>query len=119
MAEALRLTVWTPSETVVDVEQVQWVHVKLSGAKAITIWPGHAALLAETSTEALRYADAGGTHAIDLPSGVLQVRDGVVSLFLAGTLGERAWSEDEQGGFERLAEAMLAEQTVPAPDRKA
>jgi F0F1-type ATP synthase epsilon subunit len=109
LAESLRLIVCTPSETVIEAEQVQWVHVKLVQAKTLTIWPGHARLLAETNTEALRYADAGGEHTVDLPAGILQVWDNTVTLYLAGTLGERAWSQDREERFDRLAEAMLRE----------
>jgi F0F1-type ATP synthase epsilon subunit len=94
---------------VVSVDQVQWVHVSLAGGKALTIWPRHAPLLAETSTDALRYADAAGTHTIDLPAGVLQVRGSTVSIFLAGTLDKQSWPEGEQERFERLAETMLAQ----------
>jgi F0F1-type ATP synthase epsilon subunit len=112
VADPLRLVVWTPSETVVDVEQVQWVHVNLAGAEALTIWPGHASLLAETASEALQYAGAGGTHTLDLPAGVLQVQSNTVTLFLAGTLGEQTWFEGEDERFERLAEAMLAKRSA-------
>jgi F0F1-type ATP synthase epsilon subunit len=101
------LIVWTPSETVIDAEQVQWIHVKLVQAKTLTIWPGHARLLAETTTEALRYADTSGEHVVDLPGGILQVWDNTVTLFLAGTLGQRAWSQAPEKRFERLADTML------------
>jgi F0F1-type ATP synthase epsilon subunit len=103
------LIVWTPSETVIEAEHVQWIHVKLVQAKTLTIWPGHARLLAETTTEALRYSDTSGEHTVDLPAGILQVWDNVVTLYLAGTLGERAWSQDPEARFERLANTMLRE----------
>jgi F0F1-type ATP synthase epsilon subunit len=108
VAERLRLTVLTPSATVIDAEQVQWVHVKLAETKPLTVWPGHAPLLAETTSEALRYADESGSHTVDLPAGVLQVRENTVTLFLAGTLGEQAWPEEEGERFDRLADTMLA-----------
>jgi F0F1-type ATP synthase epsilon subunit len=117
VADPLRLIVWTPSETVVDAERVQWVHVRLAGAKTLTIWPEHAPLLAETISEALRYADASGTHAIDLPAGVLYVRENTVTLFLAGTLGEQSWLEEEGERFDRLAETMLSGQVPSTLDR--
>jgi len=117
VADLLRLIVWTPSETVVDAEQVQWVHVKLAGAKTLTIWPEHAPLLSETVSEALRYADASGTHAIDLPAGVVYVRENVVTLFLAGTLGEQPWPESGGERLDRLAETMLSGQTPSTPHR--
>ena len=119
VAEPLRLIVLTPSKTVVDVEQIQWVHVNLAGSKALTIWPGHASLLAETATDALRYADAAGTHTLDLPGGVLQVRGSTVTLFLAGTLGEQSWPEGADERFERLAETMLAQSSALLPGERA
>jgi F0F1-type ATP synthase epsilon subunit len=106
VAESLRLIVLTPSETVVEAEQVEWIHVKLAGAKALTIWPGHAALLAETASEALQYVDGSGTRSLDLPAGVLQVRENTVTLFLAGTLGDQPQPEEKGERFGRLAEAM-------------
>ena len=112
MADPLRLVVWTPSETVVQAEQVQWVHVNLAGAKALTIWPGHAPLLAETASEALQYADATGTHTLDLPAGILQVQGNAVTLFLAGTLGEQARMEGQDERFERLAGTVLAKRSA-------
>ena len=112
MADPLRLVVWTPSETLVEAEQVQWVHVNLAEAEALTVWPGHASLLAETTSDVLRYADAAGTHTLDLPAGVLQVQGNTVTLFLAGMLGEQAWMEGEDGRFERLAETMLAKRSA-------
>jgi F0F1-type ATP synthase epsilon subunit len=111
VAESLRLIVLTPSETVVEAEQVEWIHVKLAGAKALTVWPGHAALLAETASEALQYADGSGTRSVDLPAGVLQVRENTVTLFLAGTLGDQPQPEEEGERFDRLAEAMQVERS--------
>ena len=106
MAEPLRLIVWTPSETVLEAEQVGWIHVKLAQAKTLTIWPGHAPLLAETVAEELGYGDEEGTHTIELPAGILQVRDSTVTLFLAGTLGGVSWPEDSGKRLERLAQTI-------------
>jgi F0F1-type ATP synthase epsilon subunit len=119
VAERLHLVVLTPSETVADVEQIQWVHVNLVGTKALTVWPGHAPVLAETATDALQYADAAGTHTLDLPAGILQVQDSTVTLFLAGTLGEQAWLEDEDQRFERLAETMRDPKRALSPGVRA
>jgi F0F1-type ATP synthase epsilon subunit len=108
VAELLHLIVWTPSETVIDVEQVEWVRVVLADEKPLTIWPGHSRLLAETAVEALRYADREGTHNLDLPSGIVCVQDSAVTLFLAGTLEEALRAEEEElGRSGRLALAML------------
>ena len=89
MAEPLRLVVWTPSATVLDVEPVEWVHVELAGERSLTIWPGHLPMMGQAVPAALRYADKEGRHGLDLPPG-----------------------EDEGGGerrhFDRLAEALVA-----------
>jgi len=52
----LRLTVLTPAETLLEVEGVKWVRVQLADGGGISIWPGHAPLLAETVAAALHYA---------------------------------------------------------------
>ena len=108
MAEPLRLMVWTPSATLIDAENVEWVHITLIGDQGLTIWPGHAPLLGETDVDAVGYADQAGTHTIDLPSGIVQVENNTVTLFLVGTLDEQAWPREGDGErFERLAETML------------
>jgi F0F1-type ATP synthase epsilon subunit len=102
VAEPLRLVVWTPSETLVDVDQVEWVHVELAGSGGLTIWPGHAPLVAESSADVMRYADRTGTQAVDLAAGVLQVEGHTVTVFLAG----QAWPSAETERFERLSVAL-------------
>jgi len=74
----LRLMVLTPARTLLEVEGVAWVQVRLSDGGPIGIYPGHAPLLAETVTAPLRYADEAGEHTLGLEAGILQVdRDGV------------------------------------------
>ena len=84
MVERLRLTAITPSTTLIDAESVEWVHVALAGNKSLTVWPGHASLLAETVADVVRYADTAGTHMVELPPGILRVQDDAVTVFLAG-----------------------------------
>ena len=106
MAELLRLRVWSPAETVADVEGVQWVHVELSQARPLTIWPGHAPLLAETTAESLSYADDGGTHVLPLSPGMLQVRENEVLILIGSVL--QASEADSGERFDRLTDALLA-----------
>ena len=107
MAELLRLRVWSPAETVADVEGVQWVHVELSQARPLTIWPGHAPLLAETTAESLSYADDAGTHTLSLSPGMLQVRENEVLILVGGGVLQ---ASEEDGGerSERLTDALLS-----------
>ena len=104
MAGLLRLRVWSPAETVVDLQDAQWVHVELNRARPLTIWPGHAPLLAETAAGTVRYADESGTFAIDLPAGMLQLRENEVLILVEGAL--QPPSEDSER-FERLTNALL------------
>ena len=107
MAELLRLMALTPSETLIDVENVEWVHVELVGRKGLTVWPGHAPLVAETAAEAVRYSDHMGSHAVDLPPGILQVEGSTVAFFVAGNVGERVWPQEEKVRLDRLIETLL------------
>jgi F0F1-type ATP synthase epsilon subunit len=107
VAELLRLRVWSPAESLVDVQDVLWVHVELSQVRPLTIWPGHAPLLAETAGEGLRYADEAGTHMVVLPPGMLQVSGNEV-LILVGSGELQGASEDGDERFERLTDALLA-----------
>jgi len=88
----------------VDVQDLQWVHVELNRARPLTIWPGHAPLLAETAAGTVRYADETGTYAIDLPAGMLQLRENEVLILVEGAL--QPPSEDGEH-FERLTNALL------------
>jgi hypothetical protein len=102
--EPLQLVVWTPSETLLDVEGVRWVHVELAGERPLTIWPGHLPMIGRTVPATLRYADVVGEHEIELPAAIVQVRYGTVTVFLAGERGV-------VGGprrFDRLSEALVA-----------
>jgi F0F1-type ATP synthase epsilon subunit len=114
--EPLHLVVWTPSETLLDVEPLDWVHVELAGERTLTIWPGHLPMMGQTVPAAVRYADAEGEHEIELPSGIVQVDDGTVTVFLAGESGEGA---AQPMRFDRLSEALVAAvgRRSGAPDR--
>jgi F0F1-type ATP synthase epsilon subunit len=106
VAEPLRLVVWTPSETLFDIGDVAWIHVELAGAKGLTIWPGHAPLLAETTADVVHYADRSGTHTLNLLPGIVQVEEQTVTILLAGTVDEQAWLQKDER-FDRLSNTLL------------
>jgi F0F1-type ATP synthase epsilon subunit len=108
VAEPLRLVVWSPSETTLDLGGVAWVHVELVDSGGLTIWPGHIPLIGESMAASLRYQDAEGEHALSLPPGILHVREGTVTIFLGGEDEPTGEAEASGGRFERLAEAMIA-----------
>lgn len=79
-----RLLVLTPEETVLDVSGVRWVRAQLVDGAGISIWPGHAPLLAETVPAPLQYADKSGEHSLPLNAGILQVTPGKVTIYTTG-----------------------------------
>jgi F0F1-type ATP synthase epsilon subunit len=109
VADPLRLVVCTPSEPLLDVDPVEWVHVELAEGKALTIWPGHLPMLGETAPAPLRYADRNGTHTIECPTGIIHVNGRTVTLFVAAAVGEQTWEEQEQPRrYTRLSETLVA-----------
>ena len=84
MPSSLRLHVLTPVETLLQVEETRWVHVRLADGAGITIYPGHAPLLGETISGAIRYADARGEHEYDATRGILHVQGNHIRLFTGG-----------------------------------
>jgi F0F1-type ATP synthase epsilon subunit len=80
----MRLQVLTPAETLLEVEEVKWVRVRLSDGTGLSIYPGHARLLAETVTAPLWYADETGERTFDVEAGIVQVENHDVTLFTSG-----------------------------------
>ncbi len=111
MFRPLHLTVLTPAETLLDVEEVAWVQARLADGGPISIYPGHAPLLAETVTAPLRYADGSGEHTLDLEAGILHVDHDGVMIFTSGLAQPCEGPQPSQGSdeerFDRLARALL------------
>jgi F0F1-type ATP synthase epsilon subunit len=108
MFKPLHLRVLTPAKTLVDVEDVAWVRVRLVDGRGISIYPGHARLLGETQPASLQYADSSGEHSLDLAAGILQVEDGDVFIFTSGRgFGPKPPSSEEGARYDRLAKELL------------
>ena len=115
MHNPFRLTVLTPAQALIDVEDVQWVQARLADGGGIGIYPGHAPLIAETVTAPLRYADPTGEHTLDLEEGILQVHGDGVTIFTSGLSQPSESSQPPPGSqnsdaasFDRLAQELLA-----------
>jgi F0F1-type ATP synthase epsilon subunit len=78
----------------------------LSRARPLTIWPGHAPVLAETRAGGVRYADDVGEHALSLSPGMLQVHGNEVLILVGGAL--RTSEEDGGESLNRLTGVLLA-----------
>jgi F0F1-type ATP synthase epsilon subunit len=115
----LRLTVLTPAEQLLEVEEVRWVRVRLVDGAGLSIYPGHAPLLAETVPAPVRYSDSDGEHEVDVASGVLHVTPYAVTLFTGGGDGAEPFepAEDEQAErFDRLARTLLETLDAAPPE---
>lgn len=106
----MRLRVLTPAETLLEVEQTKWVQVRLSDGTGLSIYPGHAPLLAETVTAPLRYADETGERMLDVEAGIVQVENHDVSVFTRGEAKVAEAAEPlavaRERKFERLAREL-------------
>ncbi len=112
MIAPLRLQVVTPVETLLDVEPVQYIRLRLADGGGLSIYPGHAPLLAETVAGAVCYTDAAGTHEIELEAGILSITPQGVTILAPGALhaaGEASARPDAEREvrFERLAATLL------------
>lgn len=106
----MQLRILSPAETLLEVEEATWVHLRLADGTGLTVYPGHAPLLAETVTAPVRYADDSGEHAFDVEGGILEVDDQGVMVFTSGkpeaaeSLRPSAVAEEKR--FERLAREL-------------
>jgi F0F1-type ATP synthase epsilon subunit len=109
---SLHLQVLTPAERLLDVERTAWVRVQLADGGGISIYPGHAPLLAETVAGPLRYADGSSEHTFDVQAGILQINKEGVTIFTSGqTEGINTVTQKperaEERRFDRLAQELL------------
>lgn len=120
MARSLRLQILNPAETLLEVEEAKWVHLRLADGTGLSIYPGHAPLLAETVNAPLRYADESGEHVFDVEAGILEVDDRGVMVFTSGkpeaAESPRPPAVAEEKRFERLARE-LQEKLQAEPER--
>jgi len=110
MAKALELNVLNPAETLLEVQKAAWVHLRLVDGTGLTIYPGHAPLLAETVTAPLSYADDAGEHVFNAEAGILQVDGNRVTILTSGESKAEAAPKtravSEERRFERLAQEL-------------
>ncbi|MBS3783247.1 MAG: hypothetical protein KGY78_02255 [Anaerolineae bacterium] len=110
MAKAFKLKVLNPAEALLEVHEAAWMHVRLVDGTGLTIYPGHAPLLAETVTAPLRYADDTGEHVFNAEAGILQVDGDQVTILTSGEweaeAAPKASAVSEERRFERLAQEL-------------
>jgi F0F1-type ATP synthase epsilon subunit len=112
MADSLRLRVWSPSETLLDIDQLSNVVALLPDGE-IGLLPGHTVLLAETVDGEIRYYDAAGSeHKFDLFGGILKVENNQVLIFTGGARRPdsdllRSMPVEADIHFDRLARQLM------------
>ncbi len=113
MARTLHLRVLTPAETLLEVEGVKRVHLRLVNGTGISVYPGHTHLLAETLTAPVRYTDDSGEHTFNAEAGIVQVDDDGIMVFTSGSQESPETTElpavAQERKFERLARAFQYE----------
>ena len=77
--DSLLLQIVTPEATRLRVEGVAGVRVVLADGP-IHILPGHAPLIGSMEPGRVSYRDQSGDHAIEIEEGILQIREGTVTI---------------------------------------
>ena len=112
MIEPLSLRVWSPSETLLNVDDVSKVIVPLNDG-LIGILPGHTTLLAESADGEIRYTDKDSEEfQMDLFGGILKVENNQVLLFTSGVREENSEllkpaQIEEELKFDRVALELM------------
>ncbi len=120
MARFLRFIVLTPERTLLAVDSVRRVRVRLADGTWLSLYPRHAPLIAETFPGPVYYLTVmgdpvreGSVHEgmLDVAAGVVFVADDEVTLFTEGLVSveEMAATWDDEGAarFDRLARALM------------
>ena len=114
MPDPLRFQVLTPEKTLLDVAAVHSVRLLLADDAWLSVYPGHAPLLAETVAGPVSYVTPSGADEIALAEGILCIDGGVVTIFTGGLVDAPSTvhavssdKEDEVVEFDRLAQVLL------------
>lgn len=121
MPDLLRFSVLTPGKTLLDVDNVSKVRLKLADGGWLSIYPHHAPLLGETLAGPVTYTTEVGDETLSLSESILQVAQNDVLLFTGGELAASAAMAEEDAAdaasdahFDRLARVlMLSLQALP------
>ena len=115
MADPLRFVVLTPEKALLDVGGVRKVRVLLADGGWLSVYPGHAPLLAETVAGPVAYVTESGDAEIALTEGIVRIGDGTVTIFVGGLIGAASMldieldddEENEMLEFDRLAHVLM------------
>lgn len=111
VAKTLNLTVLSPDRVILDVENVTKVRAKLRDDTRLSIYPGHAPLLAELLPGTLEYAIDSEESELELSAGILQVTQQHITVFVsktheAGEVRDGPEASDIEQ-FEKLSQMLM------------
>ena len=112
--DLLRFVVLTPERTLLDVTGVRKVRILLSDGAWLSVYPGHAPLLAEAVAGAVTYVTDAGEREIALTESIVRIGNGAVTIFTGGLAGDASIlsvdagaAEDKGVEFDRLAQVLM------------
>ncbi|MDF1516206.1 MAG: hypothetical protein P1S60_20520 [Anaerolineae bacterium] len=82
MADQLSLRIISPEKTIVDAESITKVRIHLSDGSWLSVYPGHAPLLAEILPGKLFYEQGNIVEERQLSAGIFQVVHNSVTVFV-------------------------------------
>ncbi len=105
----LVLKVITPDGLVLQKTHLNAINIPLAEVSSIGVRPGHAPLIAETARGTVHYRDEASEDKITLHSGVLEIRNNIVTILTAGEV-EKTSSEELESAehkYERLMQTLV------------
>jgi F0F1-type ATP synthase epsilon subunit len=109
---AVDLKIMTPETVLADRSNLEWVRLVLANENVITIWPGHAPLVAETADWPITIMNCGKLELIEVAPAILKVNKDTITLL---TLHDKKNSSEEHiesdhnpADTDRLADDLVA-----------
>jgi len=115
----LVLKVITPEGIILQKAHLNAINIPLAGVSSIGVRPGHAPLIAETARGTVRYRDAESKETINLHSGVLEIKNNLVTILTTGEIEKTSLeaSESTENKYDRLMQTLV-KQIDPEAEKK-
>ncbi len=102
MTKSLSFTVLSPDSVIFEAENVTKVRARLRGDTWLSVYPGHAPLLAETLPGKLEYEINEHQSELILSAGILQVKQNHITVFVSKAhLADDNMDDSDAGRVER------------------
>jgi F0F1-type ATP synthase epsilon subunit len=110
--KTLLLNIVAPEGLLRTEENLTAINITLANGSFLGIRPGHAPLIAETNEGKVHFRSGSTRGDYELHAGVLEVRDNVVTILIAGEVSSTPdeITEPAEMNFDRLINTLLANQ---------